>query len=154
MKEDDSIEKEQEQLRRLVSFQKIVGLILLKWSLLFVAVFIGLSVCFSLFLVDHYSKSGHRYEARTRLLYNPRQIARIQNMSEKQLLTVLDRLSIKRKIADRIKMSRDEMECLGIDLRVAQEKRPTNLFTLTAFAPTKEGAVAKVNTYAEVMIDG
>ena len=152
--EDASLDKEQEQLRKIVSFQRIVSLILRKWAFLLVMVFISLAVGFSLIIVTHMAKSGHRFEAKTQLLYNPRQIARIQNMSEKQLLTVLDRLSIKRKVGEKIAMDRFEQECLGVDLVVEQERKPPNLFTLTAHAPTKEGAAAKVNAYAEVMIEG
>ena len=152
--EEAYIDKEQEQIRKIISFQKVASLIIRKWALVLLTVFASLAVVFSLVIVTHYAKSGHRFEAKTQLLYNPRQIARIQNMSEKQLLTVLDRISIKRKIAEKISMSQSESACLGIDLDVAQEKKPPNLFTLTAYAPTKEGAVAKVNAYAEVMIEG
>lgn len=148
------IEKEQEQLRRLVSFQKVTILILLKWSGLLVSVFTCLALAFTAFIVAHYAKSNHRFDATTQLLFNPRQTARIQNMSEKQLLTILDRSSLKRKVGDLVDMDRSEKECLGIDLEVVQERRPTNLFTLTAHAPTWKGAVAKVNAYAEVLIDG
>ena len=152
--EEAYIDKEQEQIRKIISFQKVASLIIRKWALVLLTVFASLAVVFSLVIVTHYAKSGHRFEAKTQLLYNPRQIARIQNMSEKQLLTVLDRISIKRKIAEKISMSQSESACLGIDLDVVQEKKPPNLFTLTAYAPTKEGAVAKVNAYAEVMIEG
>ena len=152
--EDVSLEKEQEQLRKFVAFQKVVTLILLKWSWLLAFVFISLAVGFSLVIVSHYAKSGHRFASKTQLLYNPRQIARIQNMSEKQLLTVLDRASIKRKVAEKLKLDRNEEECLSVDLEVVQEKKPPNLFTLTAHAPTREGAAAKVNAYAAVMIEG
>ena len=152
--EDAYIDKEQEQIRKIISFQKVASLIIRKWFLVLVTVFASLAIGLSLVIVTHYAKSGRRFEAKTQLLYNPRQIARIQNMSEKQLLTVLDRISIKRKIAEKISMSQSESACLGIDLDVVQEKKPPNLFTLTAYAPTKEGAVAKVNAYAEVMIEG
>ena len=152
--EDGSTDKEQEQIRKIVSFQKVASLIIRKWALLLVTVFVSLAIVFSLAIVTHFAKSGHRFEAKTQLLYNPRQIARIQNMSEKQLLTVLDRISIKRKIAEKISLAPSESECLGIDLEVVQERKPPNLFTLTAYAPTKVGAVAKVNAYAAVMIEG
>ena len=75
-------------------------------------------------------------------------------MSEKQLLTVLNRASIKRKVGEHMPMERSEKECLGIDLEIVQERKPQNLFTITAHAPTWEGAVKKVNTYAEMLIDG
>ena len=152
--EDAYIDKEQEQIRKIVSFQRVASVIIRKWALVLLTVFLSLAAIFSLVIVTHYAKSGHRFEAQTQLLYNPRQVARIQNMSEKQLLTVLDRISIKRKIEEKISMDESESACLGIDLDVVQEKKPPNLFTLTAYAPTKEGAVAKVNAYAEVMIEG
>ena len=152
--EEASLEKEQEQMRRLVSLQKVAGLILRKWSGVLIAVFLGLAVVFSLFMVAHFAKSGHRFDATTQLLYNPRQIARIQNMSEKQLFTVLDRASIKRRVGEVLPMDLAERQCLGIDLEVVQERRPTNLFRLTAHAPTWKGAVKKVNAYAEMLIEG
>ena len=154
MEDGAILDKEQEQMRRLVALQKVVGLILKKWSGLLLAVFVSLALGFSAFLVAHFAKSGHRFDASTQLLFNPRQVAKIQNMSEKQLITILDRASLKRKVADRLEMDRGEKECLGIDLEVVQERRPTNLFTLTARAPTWRGAVEKVNAYAEALIDG
>ena len=154
MEDGAILDKEQEQMRRLVALQKVVGLILKKWSGLLLSVFFCLALGFSAFLVAHFAKSGHRFDATTQLLFNPRQIAKIQNMSEKQLITVLDRASLKRKVGERIEMTRSERECLGIDLEVVQERRPTNLFTLTARAPTWRNAVEKVNAYAEVLIDG
>ena len=114
--EEASLEKEQEQMRRLVSLQKVAGLILRKWSGVLIAVFLGLAVVFSLFMVAHFAKSGHRFDATTQLLYNPRQIARIQSMSEKQLFTVLDRASIKRRVGEVLPMDLAERQCLGIDL--------------------------------------
>lgn len=154
MEDGAILDKEQEQMRRLVALQKVVGLILKKWSGLLLAVFVSLALGFSAFLVAHFAKSGHRFDASTQLLFNPRQVAKIQNMSEKQLITILDRASLKRKVADRLEMDRGEKECLGIDLEVVQERRPSNLFTLTARAPTWKGAIEKVNAYAEALIDG
>ena len=150
---DDLTESERERLRRLVVLQKLAGIILLKWTWLLLLAFVALAVGFSLFVVKHYSKSIHRFDANTQLLYNPRQVARIQNVSDKQLMSILDRVSIKRKIGDRIEMSLSERECLCLDLEIHQERRQPNLFKLTAHAPTKARAVEKVNLYAEALID-
>ena len=150
--QDDSTESEREQLRKFVVLQKLADIILLKWIWLLLAVFFALAVGFSLFVVTHYSKSIRRFDAKTQLLYNPRQIAKIQNVTDKQLMSILDRASIRRKIGDRMAMSESEKECLGQDLEIHQERRQPNLFRLTAHAPTKAGAVEKVNLYAEMLI--
>ena len=151
--QDDLTESEREQLRKLVVLQKVAGIIFLKWAWLLLVVFVALAAVFSLFVVTHYSKSIRRFEAKTQLLYNPRQIAKIQNVSDKQLMSILNRASIKRKLGNRMAMPLNERECLGQDLEIQQERRQQNLFLLTAHAPTKAGAVEKVNLYAEMLID-
>ena len=150
--QDDLTESEREQMRKLVVLQKLAGIILLKWIWLLLAVFFALAAGFSLFVVTHYSKSIRRFDAKTQLLYNPRQIAKIQNVTDKQLMSILDRASIRRKLGDRMAMSESEKECLRQDLEIYQERRQPNLFLLTAYAPTKAGAVEKVNLYAEMLI--
>ena len=146
--QDDLTESEREQLLKLVVLQKVAGIIFLKWAWLLLVVFVALATGFSLFVVTHYSKSIRRFDARTQLLYNPRQIAKIQNVSDKQLMSILNRPSIRRKIGDRMALPMNERECLGQDLEIHQERRQPNLFWLTAHAPTKAGAVEKVNLYA------
>ena len=151
--EDQLTESEREQMRRFVAMQKIAGCILGKWAKLLVFCFLLSTAAFSVVFVWHFAYSGHRFSATNRLLYNPRKAQRIDNMSDKQLLSVLERISLKRRIADKIEMGEEERECLGIDLEIVQERKPTNLFTLTARAPSWVGAVNKVNAYAEILID-
>ena len=151
--QDDLTESEREQLRKLVVLQKVAGIIFQKWAWLLLAVFVALATGFSLFVVMHYSKSIRRFDAKTQLLYNPRQIAKIQNVTDKQLMSILDRASIKRKIGGEMVMSLSERECLCQDLEIRQERRQMNLFILTAHAPTKARAVEKANLYAERLID-
>ena len=103
-------ESEREQLRKLVVLQKVAGIIFLKWAWLLLVVFVALAAGFSLFVVTHYSKSIRRFEAKTQLLYNPRQIAKIQNVSDKQLMSILNRASIKRKLGNRMAMPLNERE--------------------------------------------
>lgn len=145
-------ESEREQLRRLSLLQKVAGLILQKWAGLLVGVFALLAVSFSWYLVRHTATSGHRYKAVASLMYVPRQVTGIQNMSDKQLMSVLSRRSVKRRVGAEIPMSRDELECLTIDLDIVQERHPSNIFTLTARAPSRANAVEKVNTYATLLI--
>ena len=133
---DDLTESERERLRRLVVLQKLAGIILLKWTWLLLLAFVALAVGFSLFVVKHYSKSIHRFDANTQLLYNPRQVARIQNVSDKQLMSILDRVSIKRKIGDRIEMSTifaDTPE--GLERRGGEVPRPERFAAIGHLAP-------------------
>ena len=151
--EEELTEAERAQMRKFAAMQKVAGGILLKWSWLLILAFIVMAGSFSVYIVWHYAKSSHRFDAKTRLLYNPRKAARVENMSDKQLLSVLERPSLKRRVGGRIKMIAGEKECLGIDLELVQERKPSNLFTLSANAPTWVGAVKKVNAYAEVLIE-
>jgi len=151
--DEELTEEEAAQVRKFAIVQKVAGQIIRKWRWFLLLVFIVLAGGFSAFLVWHTAKSQHRFEATTRLLYTPRQVAKIQNMDEKQLLTVLDRASLKRRVAAKYALSQDERMSLVADLAIVQEKRPSNLYTLTANAPSLVAAVRKVNTYAGVLID-
>ena len=145
-------ESEREQLRRLALLQKVSKLVLEKWAWLLASVFVVLAASFSIYLVRHTATSGHRFKAETSLMYAPRQVARIENMSDKQLMSVIGRRSIKRRVASELPMSREELECLTIDLDIVQARHPGNIFTLTARAPSRQSAIAKVNAYAALLV--
>ncbi|MBQ6457652.1 MAG: hypothetical protein IJJ51_02480 [Kiritimatiellae bacterium] len=149
----DLLQAERERVQRLLALQRVAFGIIAKWFWLLTLVFVGLSALFSVYFVWRAARSGHRFAATTRLLYSPRQVAKIDNFSDKQLLSVLDRKSLKRRVAEKLEMPLEERECLSKDLSVHQERKPTNLFTLTAEAPTWIGVVKKVNAYAEVLIE-
>ena len=151
--DEEYSEDERQQIQKLVSLQKVIGIILVKWVWFLVFVFLLLAAAFAAFLIWHTATSEHRYSATTRILYTPRQIARIQNMSEKQLFSVLERASLKRRLPEKVSISPRKRAGLEMDLDIQQERRPTNLFTLTANAPSLINAVKKVNGYAELLIE-
>ena len=151
---DELTETEREQMQRLITLQKVVLVIVTRWAWLFALLFVVLFGVFGAYLTFRGAKSVGRFTATTRLLYNPRKVADIDTINDKQILSILDRTSLKRKIAEMVPMPYAENECLTSDLTIKQEKKPTNLFTLTAASQSWKGAVKKVNTYAEVLIDG
>lgn len=151
---DELTETEREQMQRLITLQKIVFVIVSRWAWLFALLFIVLFGVFGAYLTFRGAKSVGRFTATTRLLYNPRKVADIETINDKQILSILDRSSLKRKIAEIVPMPQAEKECLTTDLTIQQERKPTNLFTLTAASQSWKGAVKKVNTYAETLIDG
>lgn len=151
--EAELTEAEREQLRKFAALRQTALLIVMKWGWLLLLTFVVAALAFSALFVHHFAKSDHRYDATTQLLYTPRQVARIQNMSDKQLFSVLGRRSVKRRVGKTLALDQAERECLTIDLEIKQERHPSNLFTLTARAPTLAGAVKKVNGYAETLIE-
>lgn len=151
-KEPTEEEREREEIRKLTALQKVAWRIILKWKALFLATFFSLSVIFSIWIVWHYATSSHRFDAVTRLSYMPRKVARVENLSDKQLFSVLERPSLKRRVGQMLSMPREERESLTIDLEIEQERKPTNIYTLRARAPSKLAAITKVNTYAKVLI--
>lgn len=151
--EEELTNTELEQMRKFAALQKVAVGILQKWSLILAATFVVLSVAFSVFLVWHYAKSAHRFNARTQLIYTPRKSSHVDNMSDKQLMSILERLSLKRKVGARLDLPIEERKCLDMDLTIVHERKQSSLFTLTAQAPTWVGVVRKVNTYAEILID-
>jgi len=153
MAEEKMSESEKAQMRRFMAIQKVALGIILKWKWLFILAILTFGGLFTLVLVHRATISVKRYDATTRLMYNPRRVAKIEPISDKQLMSILERKSLKRRIAERVKMPRAEAECLGQDVTITQERRPTNLFTLTTASQSMKNAVLKANTYAEILIN-
>ena len=140
-------------MRRMAAALKVASGILLKWAFLFVLAFAGLFAGFSWFLVQRAAQSPWRYSSTTRLLYMPRDGGKVQVLGDKQLLRVLERLSLKRQVGEELPLPPGERTRLGLDLEIKQESKPTNLYTLTAHSGSREAAVRKVNAYADVLIE-
>ena len=140
-------------MRGLIAFQKVVLGIALRWWFVFVVVFLSLLTLFSAFLWMRGAKSVKRFEATTRLLFSPKKVSRIDALGDKQLMTILERPSLKRRVHELVDMEPMERMCLTVDLKIDQSRRQSNLFTLTAASKTRKGAYAKVNAYADILID-
>ena len=153
MQEDELTEEERARLRGLIAFQKVVLGIALRWWFVFVVVFLSLLTFFSAFLWMRGAKSVKRFEATTRLLFSPKKVSRIDALGDKQLMTILERPSLKRRVHELVDMEPMERMCLTVDLKIDQSRRQSNLFTLTAASKTRKGAYAKVNAYADILID-
>ena len=153
MQEEELTEEERARLRGLIAFQKVVLGIALRWWWLFVVVFLALLALFSSFLWMRGSKSVKRFETTTRLLYSPKKVSRVDTLGDKQLMTILERASLKRRVQEHVDMELMERMCLTVDMKIEQSRRQSNLFTLTAASKTRKGAYAKVNAYADILID-
>lgn len=140
-------------MRKMAALAKVSAGIAWKWTWLFLFVFLVLFICFSWFLVRRSSRNSWRYSANTRLLFMPFQEAKVPAMGDKQLYRVLDRRTLKKSVADRLPLPPGEENSLGGDLEIKQEARPSNLYTLTARSGSREAAIRKVNTYADVLIE-
>ena len=151
--EEELTDAERARLRSLIAFQKVAVCIALRWIPLFLAVFVVLASVFSVYLWMRGSKSVKRYEASTRLIFSPKKIERIEPMSDKQLMTILERPTLKRRVADRVPMDEMEQMCLTMDMKVEQGRRLGNLFILSSASKTYKGACMKVNAYADILID-
>lgn len=150
---EELTEVEQARLRSLAAFQKVVFYIAMRWRWLFVAVLSVLIATFASYLWFRGSRSVKRYEAKTSLLFSPKKIAHIDAMGDRQLMTVLERASLKRRVAERVPMDEMENMCLTVDITIEQGRRQGNLYMLTAASKTFEGAVAKANAYADILVE-
>ena len=153
MQEEELTEEERARLRGLVAFQKVALGIALRWWLLFAVVFFFFLTVFSAYLWMRGSKSVKRYEATTRLMYSPKKVSRVDPLGDRQLLTILERASLKRRVQEHVDMEIMERMCLTVDMSIEQSRRQSNLFKLTAASKTRKGAYAKVNAYADILID-
>ena len=151
--EEGLTESEVEQIRRFAALHRVARGILAKWLWLLMTVFLLSFVALSGFLVWHSAKSVHRFSAETKLLYNPRKVEKFETLADKQLMSVIDRKSLKRKVGDVVGMPVSEKQCLSLDMNVTQSRKPENIFTLSAQSGTWKGAVEKVNAYAQILID-
>ena len=144
----DQTEAEREMMRKFDLFRRTAVSILGKWAWLLALVFLAVSAFAAMRIEARASHSPRRYTATTKLLFSPRPAAKIQPMGDRQLLTVLDRSSIKRSVAQRMSLSPAESRQLPSDLKIEQARKPTNMFTLTAWASSYERAIEKVNAYS------
>ena len=151
--EEELTEEEKARLNSLVAFQKVAVGIALRWWPLFMVVFLVLLSAFSVFLWARGSKSVKRYEASTRLMFAPKKISRIDPLGDRQMMTILERPSLKRRVTERVEMDDAERMCLTSDMKIEQGRRQGNLFILTAASKTRKGAFAKVNAYADILIE-
>lgn len=151
--QDELTEEEKARMRRLNTLRKVATGILAKWRLPLAAVFLGSLAALAAFSASRAAKSVKRYEAKTRLLYSPRKHARIANVSDWQLMAILESARFKRLVGDKVDMPQKERECLAADMEIKQEKKPTNIFQLKAASQSWQGAVLKANAYAEILID-
>ena len=150
---EELTEEEQARLRSLIAFQKVALGVALRWWPLFMGVFLSLASAFSLFLWMRGSESVKRYEATTRLMFSPKKMSKVDPLGDKQLMPILGRPSLKRRVADRVEMDESERMCLVSEMKIEQGKRQGNLLTLTAASKTQKGAYAKVNAYADILIE-
>ena len=153
MQNEELTEEERARIRSLMAFQKVVLGIVRRWGLVVFAAFLVLLASFSSFLWMRGSSSVKRYEAKTRLLYTPKKVSRIDAMGDKQLMTILERASLKRRVLEVVEMDEMERMCLTVDMKIEQGRKQSNLFNLTASSKTRKGAYAKVNAYADILID-
>lgn len=152
MAEEVASESEKAQIQRLLTIQKVALRIVLKWKWLFIVLLVALGWTFVNLLKEKSATSQSRYEATTQLLFSPQKVAKIDTISDRQLMSIIARSSLKFRVATRLGLSDSEKKQMG-EMAITQERRPTNLFTLTATAPTRLAAIERANAYAEVLID-
>ena len=152
MAEEVASESEKAQIQRLLTIQKVALRIILKWKWLFIVLFVAVAGAFVSFLKEKSATSLSRYEATTQLLFSPQKVAKIDTISDRQLMSIIVRPSLKARVGTRLGLSASELKQLG-EMTITQERRPTNLFTLTATGPTRLAAIERANAYAEVLID-
>ncbi len=153
MVDEELVDAERAQLRRYLTLQKVAWGIVCKWKWLFLLSLLLLGGGFTAWLRFKSATGMARFEATTRMLFSPQKVAKLENISDRQLLSVIERSSLKFRVGERLGLSAGETSRLRDDMVIKQERHPSNLFTLTAEAPTLKGAVQKANTYAEILTE-
>ncbi len=153
MTDETITENEQAQLRKIIAFQKVALGIIMKWKWLFLLLFLLSGAVFMNYYRIKSMTSVSRFEVTSQLLFSPKKIPKIEILNEQQLLSILDRSSLKRKIADQVEMPVRERQCLVSEVGIKQERSRPSLFTLTVSSQTENGAVQKANAYAEILVE-
>lgn len=151
MVEEVASESEKVQIQRIVTLQKVAWGIVLKWKWLFLLLLLALGGGFAFWLNFKSATSLSRFEATTRLLFIPRKDAKIDNISDRELMSIIERESLKARVLSKLGGGNSAW-MTGGKMEIEQERRPTNLFTLTVTAPTASEAVRKANVYADELI--
>lgn len=150
--DDDELEAERLGMQKLRVLRGI-GLIIISKYILWAVLAAVVIFATVLTAIAHKVKvSKDRFESTSALIFCPKQNTKIRTMDGQEVMRVLSRYGVLRKLADALQLPPDEVGRLGMDLSIQQELRQKNLFTLTAHAPTRDGAVKKINTYADLCI--
>ena len=152
MAEIEISSSEREQLRRLLILKNILLVIFFKWIWALAFVFVVVLAICACFLIDRSANSIKRFSSAVRLVYSPRSTATASAINEKQLMGILNRPSLKRRVGSVINLSNLELQCLVSDLSISQDRKQTSFLTLTANASTRRGADKKAHAYAEVVV--
>lgn len=144
--------REQEQMRKLMTFRKIaqgivfrhIIVLALTFALVFAAV-LGL-------IVRKVKRSGSRYEATTTIIYTPKNSSKIKSMDNQEVLQVITRYTMFKKLADILKLSPAERARVAGDVSVEQERSQRNMFRVLARSADEEGAVRKANAFADLCL--
>ena len=149
---DELTPKEREMMHKLAALRTIALGILARWRWLFVIVFAAVFFGGFRYLAQHTANNPLRYTATTRLLYSPSAVRDSKSIGERQLVRILERASLKMRVAEAIPLPAGEKTSLSAALDIKQEVKPNNLYTLTAHSASAAVAIRKVNAYAEVLI--
>ena len=109
MAEEVASESEKAQIQRLLTIQKVALRIVLKWKWLFIVLLVALGWAFVSLLKEKSVTSLSRYEATTQLLFSPQKVAKIDTISDRQLMSIIVRPSLKARVGTRLGLSVSEI---------------------------------------------
>lgn len=144
--------REQEQMRKLMTFRKIAQGIVGKYLVLLgIVLAIAFAVVLTL-IVRRVRNSPERYEASTTLVFAPKSASRIKPMEPQEALHVITRYTMFKKLADALQLTPGERARLASDIEVAPERGQRSLFSIKALGATEAIAVRKINAFADLCI--
>ncbi len=142
--------KEQEQERQLDTWRRLGQMILLKHLLISFVVFI-VCFCTTYYFIRRYRlQVPGRFEARATLVYYPKQSGKVKTLEDKQVIQLLARRQTVFRVVEELGLSPEEAPSLMGNLSIETDKKKSNFFVLLAKANTRDEAVARVNTFADI----
>lgn len=151
---NNNLDAEQQQLRRLDMMRRLIQSILLRHKilLLLVLVLAGSTVLFA--LMRGVEKNPARFESRTRLIFMSRSGKRIRAVSTRELNQVLTRRSIAKKLPQAIPQAADNPSLTAPGtLELVFDRKQENVYTIVARANHPGLCVHKANAMAQLCIE-
>ena len=142
--------KELEQEQRLDTWRKLGQMVVLRHLVMTTLLFmIFFAVAF--YVIRRYRLTlNDRFEARATLVYYPKQSGKVKNLEDRQVMQLLSRRQTILRVAEELGLASGEISGLVSNISIEPDRKKSNIFTLIVKGASKNEAITRVNTFADI----
>lgn len=146
------LDNEQEQLRRLDQWRRLIQLLLQKYLLFLGVAFLIILMGLTGVLYIHSRISPEQYRANIELLFQPKESDYFKPITDTTMLELFSRYQVARRTEEALqKLGFGHLASNYIDIQQKRDQR--HLFSITAGGNTAEEAVVKAGTFAAICVE-